>query len=64
MPKEVDLLKSSPVFYSKCPKCWAPFHTFMRGEVQSWWRRFFDFPYCAVICLNCKNIVGWEHPHE
>src|SRR5438132_1689722 len=22
------------------------------------------FDYCAVICADCKEIVGWERPHD
>lgn len=66
MPVECDLLSSAPVPLARCPKCGAtPFDPFMRGEVQrfrrSWWfGRKRD--YCALICWQCKEIVGYESP--
>lgn len=39
-----------------------PFPEFMRGQVQSTWRRLLRLAYCAVICHNCKQITGWEKP--
>ena len=62
MPKEYTILKGYPYASEKCPKCGEPFPEFMRGMVQSAWRKFFRLPYCAVICHRCKEIIGWEKP--
>lgn len=62
MPVEVTQLRDAPYAREKCPKCGQAFPEFMRGEVQSTWRRFFGLRYCAVICHRCKNIIGWEAP--
>jgi hypothetical protein len=63
MPIEYMLLKDASVPLDACPKCSAtPFYPFMRGQVQSAWRRFFRKPYCCLICWNCKEIVGYENP--
>lgn len=72
MPIEVELLRKFPVVLPSCPECeTAPFVPFMRGEVHrspwsrplSWaWStlRFKPWPYCAVICSDCKHVVAWE----
>lgn len=61
MPIEYMILKDWPAPVSRCPNCLAkPFVPFLRGQVQSRWRRLFHKPYCAVICSYCKNIVGHE----
>jgi len=74
MPIESTLLKDNPVTLSKCPKCGVdPFTPFMRGMVQrrgisliverfrAHWKN--EHPrYCAVICEECKEIVGYEAP--
>lgn len=48
----------------KCPKCGAePFDPFLRGQVQRRkfkWFLWDPWPYCALICWNCKEIVGYE----
>lgn len=65
MPVEYTLLKDRPRpdGMGKCPKCsWGHVQPFMRGMVQSSWRRLFGLGYCAVICDNCKEIIGWERP--
>ena len=63
MPIEYALLKDKPLAMGKCPKCEARDPNFMRGLVQRpkrflwiFWKR----PYCAVICHECKEIIGWE----
>ncbi len=65
MPLEADLLKNRPYPFERCPKCGQPFPEFLRGMVQRS-RRFLGFlwrqPYCAVICQQCKAIIGWEQP--
>jgi hypothetical protein len=43
-----------------CPKCGCTDTTFLRGLVQSGWRRFLGLHYCAVICCGCKQIMGFE----
>ena len=61
MPLEFAQLKDHPCPFDRCPSCGAePFDQFMRGLVQSTWRRWLRLPYCAIICWNCKRIVGRE----
>lgn len=62
MPIEYLLLKNAPYAREKCKRCGGPFPEFMRGIVQSRWRRLLHLPYCAVICHKCKNCIGWEKP--
>lgn len=62
MPIEVEQLARMPYALERCKKCGGPFPEFMRGQVQSWWRRWLRLPYCAVICHHCKQITGWEKP--
>lgn len=62
MPIEYVQLKNAPFAKEECTKCGQPFPEFMRGMVQSTWRRLLGMRYCAVICHNCKKIVGWEKP--
>lgn len=75
MPIEAIALTMQEPPFVKCPKCGAePFTPFMRGEVQrSWFKSWtgwkavmfgWPFDYCAVICADCKKIVGWERPHD
>src|SRR5438046_2851824 len=66
MPIECTLLEGQPVALDRCPKCstW-PFTPFMRGQVQRSGRKWFIGPrrdYCALICSDCKEIVGHESP--
>jgi len=64
MPIEAAILYGQPSPLKECPKCHAaPFRPFLRGQVQRskfkwlfWGRR----PYCALICRDCKDIVGYE----
>jgi len=65
MPIEFKLLEKEPYAIEVCPNCGQRAPEFMRGLVQRskrflWllWKR----PYCAVICRNCKEIIGWESP--
>ena len=64
MTKEYVALKGRPRPYANsiCPKCGGWLTDFMRGMVQSGWRRLLRMKYCAVICPTCKEIVGWEKP--
>lgn len=62
MPIEYVKLKGYPYAKEVCHKCGEPFLEFMRGQVQSGWRRLFGLSYCAVICRKCKGIIGWEKP--
>lgn len=62
MPVEYEKLRAAPYAKEECQKCGQPFPNFMRGQVQSDVRRFFGLPYCAVICHNCKRVIGWEKP--
>lgn len=74
MPPEVGLLRNKPEPLDLCPSCGTqPFRSFLRGSVQrsrlwapvawlrAWWRGE-EFEYCAVICSQCKDIVGYETP--
>jgi hypothetical protein len=74
MPIECSTLEGQPVPFLTCPNCGAPFRPFLRGMVQrgvfsggllcwSWWKALFKrerWPYCALICWECKEIVGYE----
>jgi formate dehydrogenase maturation protein FdhE len=66
MPVECVLLEDRPVPIAKCPKCGAePFAPFIRGTIQRRKFRYFFFeewPYCALICSTCKEIVDYESP--
>ena len=62
MPKEFELLSKRPPALQQCPRCRDFYPGFMRGQVQSTWRRLLGLRYCAVICHICKEIVGWEKP--
>ena len=62
MTKEYTQLQGAPYALESCKHCGAGFPEFMRGMVQSAWRRLFAIPYCAVICHECKEIAGWEKP--
>lgn len=63
MPWEFGALKDQSEPLERCPLCGASFESFLRGMVQSSWRKFFRIEYCAVICRACKEIVGYEHPY-
>lgn len=72
MPIECTLLDGQPCSLDDCPKCGKPFRPFLRGEVQKsidlfnpeWWKWLVGRPnnwrYCALICWECKEIVGHE----
>lgn len=62
MPIESWLLEGAPHKVKKCKHCGAEHPDFLRGLVQSSWRRFFGLAYCAVICHKCKKLTGWERP--
>ena len=67
MPIECVLLEDRPVPIETCPKCgMTPFEPFIRGTVQRRKKKFFFFgeewPYCALICSHCKEIVDYESP--
>ncbi len=62
MPVEYEQLKGAPYAKEVCKCCGEPFPEFMRGLVQSTWRRWLGLPYCAVICHACKQVIGWEKP--
>lgn len=66
MPVECSQLHSAPVAIETCPLCQAaPFRPFLRGLVQRWPRKWWIGPrrdYCALICWECKEIVGYESP--
>lgn len=62
MPIECEQLRNAPYAEEECKHCNEPFPEFMRGQVQSTWRRMLGLPYCAVICHKCKKLTGWEKP--
>ncbi len=68
MSIEFAQLKDEPNHLELCPICGAKFEPFMRGMVQrkrkSFWGLFTREirPYCALICGECKVIVGYEDP--
>lgn len=64
MPIEASMLRTAPYSKEKCQKCGARFPEFLRGMIQSSIRKFFGLAYCAVICHNCKRIIGWEKPSD
>jgi uncharacterized protein with PIN domain len=62
MPIEYTQLRDRPEPFFRCPDCGSLFRSFMRGQVQSAWRKLFRRPYCCVICEVCKEVVGYEKP--
>lgn len=61
MAIEYEILKDRQAPCLRCPKCWSrPFIPFLRGQVESPWRKFLGRPYMAVICTYCHEIVGHE----
>jgi hypothetical protein len=65
MSKEYRILKDRavPGVAQTCSYCGLPTEKlFMRGMVQSWWRKFWGRPYCACICPHCEEITAWERP--
>lgn len=71
MPIEFTQLKHEPEPLRICPFCLPKmerdlraFRSFMRGQVQSFWRRLLRKPYCCIICEDCKEVVGYERPWE
>ena len=68
MPIEARYLFDAPHPEVKCPKCGVfPLEPIMRGCVQrrpwtlTWhWPFFKSQPYCAIICGNCNEIIGYE----
>jgi len=63
VPSEYTLLIDKPEALEKCPRCLTrPFRSFLRGQVHSYWRKFWRRPYCCLICSECKEIVGYEKP--
>lgn len=65
MPMEYVQLMHQRVPLDHCPKCGViPFVPFIRGTVQSWWRKLIGQPYCCLICSECKDIVGYEKPEK
>jgi len=62
MPIECEQLRGAPYAKEECKHCGEPFPEFMRGQVQSTWRRLLGLRYCAVICHKCKKLTGWEKP--
>jgi phage terminase large subunit GpA-like protein len=63
MPIEYIRLEGKPVPFVTCPKCGEIFYPFLRGMVQRRrfrWLFWGPWPYCALICRDCKEIVGYE----
>jgi len=65
MPSEALILDHAPYPVETCLKCNKPFRPFLRGMVQRS-KRFLGIgplrPYCAIICQECKQIIGYEDP--
>lgn len=63
---EYVLLKDAPVPLKRCPKCGVePFEPFLRGLIarrRYKWVFFGKWDYMALICAECKEIVGYESP--
>ena len=60
MPIEAIVSEVLPVPFDQCPKCRRAFEPFLRGQVVrfDWWglrKRIW-----ALICYDCKEIVGYE----
>ncbi len=67
MPVECELLRFQPYARISCSECGAEFPEFMRGQVQRskrflwvFWKR----DYCAIICHECKCVIGYESPQN
>jgi formate dehydrogenase maturation protein FdhE len=64
MPFEYSMLRDRSEHLLVCPNCQAePFESFCRGGVHRRkyrWLFFGEWPYSAVICRECKEIVGYE----
>lgn len=64
MPIEVVTRAGEPAIFEKCPNCGAePFEPFLRFQVARRVYKYFVFgkwPFFAVICRDCKDIVGYE----
>jgi len=63
MPWEYGALQEQSQPLDKCPLCGAQFQCFLRGMVHNTWRKLIRTEYCAVICQECKEIVGYEQPY-
>lgn len=60
MPVEAILSRLMPEPYDLCPRCRAPFESFLRGQVARFgWFGLRRRVWC-VICRACKHIVGYE----
>ncbi len=68
MPIECMLLKDARVPFERCPACSEPFVPFLRGMIQrhkrSWFGLGLHRAYCALICSECHEIVGYESPYD
>jgi hypothetical protein len=74
MPLEAIALQMQPSPFDICPRCGArPCTPFMRGQVQRSRLSLAGvlaflcvrpWDYCAVICADCKKLVGWERPRD
>lgn len=66
MPIEYAQLRGLREPLDVCPECGTnPFRSFLRGMVGRSKRWLWIGPkrdYCAVICEDCKEIVGHESP--
>lgn len=66
MPQESRDLYDLAGPFDVCPECFTVIlEPFIRGTVQRS-KRFLGFlwkrDYCAVICPDCKRVIGWESP--
>jgi hypothetical protein len=66
MPIEAAALKDWPHPDVKCPSCGKSLLPFMRGQVQRQKKSLMGKkqPYCAIICANCKDLIGYEDPTQ
>jgi len=75
LPEEAITLTDQEPPLGHCPYCnqeiragmiFEPGRPFLRGMVQRsrrpWYAPWRTRPYCAVICPDCKEIIGWEEP--
>jgi len=60
MPVEALLLARRPEPFKNCPRCGAPFESFLRGQVARFGWFGIRKRVWAVICWSCKEIVGHE----
>lgn len=63
MLAEAWMLSLAPHPLNTCPNCGRVFWPFMRGQVHRRKRKWLigpKRPYLAIICYECKKVLGWE----